>query len=149
MNSNVSSSMAAVYAARFCVILLLACASVYAQVTATISGTVNDSSGAILSGAMVVVKNTGTGITQSTSTDAQGRYSVPELPIGDYEVQASASGFQNVVRTGITLTVGAQSVVDFALPVGQSQQTVTVEAQVSGVDTVSTSVGTLIEPTQM
>src|ERR1700691_3663788 len=109
-----------------------------AQVTATISGTVTDASGAAVSGAKVDVKNTGTAITQNTSTDAQGRYSVPELPVGDYQVQAAAAGFQNVVHTGITLTVGAQSVVDFSLPVGQSQQTVTVEGQVAQVETSST-----------
>ena len=149
MNSNVSSSIAAVYAARLCVILLLAFANVYAQVTATISGTVTDSSGAILSGATVVVRNAGTDVAQTTSTDVQGRYSVPELPVGDYQVRVSAPGFQNMVRTGITLSVGAQSVVDFAMSVGQSQETITVEAQVSGVDTISTSVGTVIEPTQM
>jgi outer membrane receptor protein involved in Fe transport len=120
-----------------------------AQVTATISGTVTDASGAAVSGAKVDVKNTGTGITQNTSSDAQGRYSVPELPVGDYQIQAVASGFQNVVHTGITLTVGAQSVVDFSLPVGQSQQTVTVEGQVAQVETSSTSLSTVVEPTQM
>ncbi|HEX4276997.1 MAG TPA: carboxypeptidase-like regulatory domain-containing protein, partial [Bryobacteraceae bacterium] len=114
-----------------------------AQVTATISGTVTDTSGAAVSGAKVDVKNTGTGIIQNTSTDAQGRYSVPELPVGDYQIQAVAAGFQNVVHTGITLTVGAQSVVDLSLPVGQSQQTVTVEGQVAQVETSSTSLSTV------
>jgi hypothetical protein len=128
---------------------LIGVGGLYAQVTATISGTVTDSSGAAVSGAQVDVKNSGTGVLHSTTTDAQGRYSVPELPIGDYEVQAVAPGFQNVVHTGITLTVGAQSVVDFSLPVGQAQQTVTVEGQVSQVDTNSVSVANLVEPTQM
>jgi outer membrane receptor protein involved in Fe transport len=149
MSSNVSSTKAAVYAARLCVILLLTFASVYAQVTATISGTVTDSSGAVLTSAMVVVRNVGTDVAQTKSTDVQGRYSVPELPVGDYEVRVSAPGFQNMVRTGITLSVGAQTVIDFAMSVGQSQETITVEAQASGVDTISTSLGTVIEPTQM
>jgi hypothetical protein len=86
---------------------------------------------------------------QQVVTDAQGRYTAPELPIGDYEAQASAPGFQTTVRRGITLTVGQQAVVDFSLMVGQSQQTVTVEAQVSQVDTASTTVASYVEQKQI
>src|ERR1700733_8946946 len=128
---------------------VLSISSLWAQVTATISGTVTDSSGAIVANAAIEVKNTGTGVTQSTSTDAQGRYAVRELPIGEYELHATAAGFQNVVRTGITLEVGAQSVIDFALTIGQTQETVVVQSQVSEVETNSTSVGSVVEPTQM
>src|SRR5262249_40141109 len=91
--------------------------------TATISGTATDSSGAVLVGAKIVVKNLGTGITQSAITDSQGRYSMPDLPVGEYEVRASATGFQTVVRTGITLTVGGQPVADFTLPTGGQPET--------------------------
>jgi hypothetical protein len=149
MKSNFNSRRCAISALSGFLLLVIGVPGLNAQVTAIISGTVTDASGAAVSGAKVDVKNTGTGITQTTSTDAQGRYSVPELPVGDYQVQAAASGFQNVVHTGITLTVGAQSVVDFSLPVGQSQQTVTVEGQVSQVETASASVGSVVEPTQM
>jgi Carboxypeptidase regulatory-like domain/TonB dependent receptor len=117
--------------------------------TATISGIVTDASGAAVVGAKVDVKNVGTGITQSRISDSQGRYRVPELVIGDYEVQATQTGFQTVVHTGITVTVGGEAIIDFSLPVGQSQQTVTVEAQASQVDTSSSAVATLVEPTQM
>ena len=82
-------------------------------------------------------------------SDAQGRYRAPDLAIGDYELQATKAGFQTVIRTGITLTVGAQPVVDFNLPVGQSQQTVTVQAEVSQVETQSTAVGALVETKQI
>jgi len=95
------------------------------------------------------VKNVGTDQTQKVATDAQGRYTVPDLPIGDYEAQASAQGFQTIVRRGITLTVGAQAVVDFSMMVGQSQQTITVEAQVSSVDTASTAVASYVEQKQI
>jgi len=117
--------------------------------TAIISGTVTDASGASVVGAKVDVKNVGTGITHSTTSNNLGRYRVPELFIGDYEVQAAQPGFQTVVRKGITLTVGSEAVIDFALAVGQAQQTITVEAQASAVDTSSAAVATLIEPTQM
>ena len=117
--------------------------------TATVSGTVTDASGALVAGAKVDVKNVGTGITKSVTSDNQGRYRVPELIVGDYEVQASQAGFQTIVRKGITLTVGSEAVVDFSLQVGQAQQTVTVEAQASQVDTSSVALSTLVEPTQM
>src|SRR5437764_563227 len=107
--------------------------------TATIIGTVTDSSGALIVGAAVQAKNTGTGLAQSANSDAQGRFRIPNLNIGSYEVQVSQAGFQTVVRTGITLTVGSEPVVDFSLPVGQAQQTVTVESDVSLVETQSTA----------
>ena len=77
---------------------VLGISGLWAQVTATISGTVTDSSGATVANATIEVKNAGTAVTQTTTTDAQGRYAVRELPIGDYEVHATATGFQNVVR---------------------------------------------------
>ena len=121
-----------------------------AQVTtATISGTVSDSSGASVPDAMVQVKNTGTGITQSTNTDGQGRFTVPSLIVGQYQVTAAKAGFQTVVRDRITLTVGGSAVVDFSMPVGQSQQTVTVEGQVSQVETTSSAVSNLVESKQI
>lgn len=120
-----------------------------AQATANIIGTVTDSSGAAITDAAVQVRNVGTGITQGTVSDDQGRYRVPDLQIGDYEVQAAKTGFQTVVRRGVTLTVGSQPVVDFALPVGQAQQTVTVESEVSQVETQSTAVGALVEGKQV
>ena len=116
---------------------------------ATILGTVTDSGGAVVPNASVQVKNIGTGQVQQTSTDGQGRYTVADLPVGNYEAQAAAQGFQTIVRRGITLTVGQQAVVDFSLQVGQSQQTVTVEADVSQVDTVSTAVSSYVEQKQI
>ncbi|HJT88105.1 MAG TPA: carboxypeptidase-like regulatory domain-containing protein, partial [Bryobacteraceae bacterium] len=116
---------------------------------ATILGTVSDSGGAVVPNASIQVKNVGTGQLQQVVTDGQGRYTVPDLPVGSYEAQASAQGFQTTVRRGITLTVGQQAVVDFSLQVGQSQQTVTVQADVSQVDTVSTAVSSYVEQKQI
>ncbi len=122
----------------------------HAQVaTATILGTVTDSSGAAIAGANVQVRNTGTGLTQTTVSDAAGRFNVPDLGIGSYEVEASKAGFSTVVHRGITLTVGAQSVVDFSLPVGQQTQTVTVEGEVTQVDTTNAALSSLINTQQM
>ena len=117
--------------------------------TGTISGTATDSSGAALVGASIQVTNVGTNVLQTTVTDSQGRYNVAELPIGNYDLQASMTGFQTVVHKGITLTVGAQPLVDFSLPVGQATQTITVEGQVSQVETQTATVSTLVSEQQV
>src|SRR5579864_8481535 len=117
--------------------------------TATIQGTVTDASGAAVPDAMVQLRNINTGVTQTTTSNGQGRFVVPDLAVGEYEVQASKTGFSTVVRRGITLTVGAQSVVDFSLPVGQQSQTVTVEGQASTVETTNATVGQLTDQKQM
>jgi GNAT superfamily N-acetyltransferase len=129
--------------------LVLGAGRLNAQATAGIVGTVTDMSGAAIAGATVQVKNVGTGATRNATTDAAGRFRAPDLVIGEYELQASNPGFQTVVHKGITLTVGSEPVVDFSLPVGQAQQTLTVEGQVSQVETQSTAVGSLVEGAQI
>ena len=117
--------------------------------TATILGTVTDSTGAVIAGANLQVKNVDTAQAQNTQTDAAGRYRVPDLLVGSYEVQATKDGFATVVHRGITLTVGSQNVVDFSLAVGQTQQTVTVEGAVTQVETTNSTVGSLVDQAQM
>src|SRR6266853_5247595 len=119
------------------------------RTTATISGTATDPSGSVVPDATVRAKNEGTGASQTARTDSQGRYRIAELPVGGYQVQVEKEGFQTVVHTGILLTVGGERVVDFALPVGQATQTVSVAADVSTVNTTTAELSTLIEPTQL
>ena len=104
------------------VVMLLALLACWADVlhaqgagNASILGTVTDSGGAVIPGASLQVKNIATGRVQQVRTDEQGRYTIADLPIGNYEAQASVQGFQTTVRRGITLTVGAQVIVDFSL----------------------------------
>jgi hypothetical protein len=124
--------------------------SAYGQaLKATILGVVTDSSGAAVAGASISVTNTGTGIIRTATTDDQGRYNVPDLDIGNYEVDAEKAGFKKTVHGGIELTVGSQVVVDAALQVGAAAQTVTVEGEVTQVDTTSAALGSLVEGTQM
>src|SRR5712691_11940776 len=115
----------------------------------TILGTITDASGAVVSGAAVEAKNTATGVTRSVTTNAQGRYRVPDLIVGEYEAQVTMKGFQTSVQRSIPLTVGSERVVDFALQVGQAQQTVTVEGQISQVDTTSAAITSLVEARQI
>lgn len=129
---------------------LLGTGNLFAQgTTGTILGTVTDASGAAVAGAAVQVRNVGTGTSQSVTSDAQGRYRVADLGVGEYEVQAGQTGFSTLVHKGVTLNVGAQTVVDFTLAVGQQTQTVTVEGQVSQVETTSSAVAALVDQRQM
>src|ERR1700680_4991768 len=82
---------------------------VWAQVAgASLSGTVTDASGAVIPNASISIKNVGTGVTRDVTADTAGFYAAPNLLPGAYEVSVSAPGFSTEVRTGITLTVGAQ-----------------------------------------
>jgi hypothetical protein len=101
--------------------------------TGTISGVVTDSSGAVIPDANVQARNNATGASQSATSDAQGRYRIPELAIGGYDVQIEKTGFQSVLHKGITLSVGGQIVVDFTLAVGQVSQSVTVQGEATQV----------------
>jgi len=115
----------------------------------SILGTISDSSGSVVPGATVTARNTGTGAIQVATSDEQGRYRIPVLPVGDYEVQTELSGFQTVVHTGIRLSAGADVVVDFRMPLGQISELLTVTAEVPLVNTTSASLGTVVDPTQI
>lgn len=119
------------------------------QGTASISGRVTDASGAAVPGAQLTTKNTATSATQTTTTDDQGRYTVPDLPIGSYEIQATKAGFSTSVRSGLTLDVGSAPVIDFQLKVGQATETVNVSAEASQVETTTSAVSSLVNQTQM
>lgn len=115
----------------------------------TLLGTVVDNSGAVVPGASVMATNTATAVARTTISDGQGRYSIADLPPGQYDVSASLSGFQTVLRRRIRLVVGNPSVVDFTLGVSGVAETVTVSGAAPVVDTVSTALGTVVEQKQM
>ena len=92
-------------------LLLLICASAAAQVTAAISGKVEDASGAAMKGAAVTVKNLETGATRAVTSDDSGDFRALSLPIGPYQVRAAKAGFKTEVRNGVNLVVGQEAVV--------------------------------------
>ena len=107
-------------------LLISAVSSLHAQTSATLSGTVTDSSGAVLSAADVTIKNVDTGAVRSAASDAAGLHQVGF--IGQYEVHAAKSGFSEAVRSGINLVVGQSATVDLSLSPGQASQQVNVNA---------------------
>jgi hypothetical protein len=118
-------------------ILVLAVPPAGAQVTAAISGTVEDAAGGTVAGAGITVTSLETGAVRTTRTDGSGSYTLLSLPLGPQEVKVEKPGFQPVDRTGITLRVGQNARVDFRLQVGEvtSQVTVTEEAPVVNITT--------------
>jgi hypothetical protein len=124
--------------------------SAFAQVgTGSISGAVTDTSGGIVAGASISVKNTQTGVATPVTANAQGRYVAPDLIVGTYDVQAQMKGFQTQVHSGIVLSVGSNAVADFSLPVGQVAETVIVEGATTQVETTSAAISALVAPQQM
>src|SRR5262249_14650699 len=91
---------------------LLITGTVYAQ---SVQGTVSDATGAVLPGATINVKNSGTDATVELTSDERGRYLAPVLQPGEYEIQVSLPGFQSVFRRGVRLAVGQNAVVDIKL----------------------------------
>ena len=115
------------------------------QVYATIHGTVTDSSGAVVPGAKVMALNTATGISTSAKTDGAGYYIFPQLGIGGpYILDITAPGFQKFESTGLTLNLNDNRDIDANLQIGQSTQTVQVQATAVQVETSDTQLKSAI-----
>jgi Carboxypeptidase regulatory-like domain/TonB dependent receptor len=124
----------------FCIGLLLA-SRVSAQVAgAMLKGSVTDATGATVPKAQVSITDVATGIAHNVTTDAAGTYSAANLRPGDYQVRVTATGFAVEVRSGITLTVGAQQVLDISLRVGQMSQVVEVAGEAPTVELASSEI---------
>lgn len=124
-------------------------ARVYAGVTASISGTVTDASGAAIAGATVTATNVDTGVAVTQSTNSQGYYSFQSLPLGKYTIDVQQAGFKAYRRTGIVLDVNDALVVDAPMQVGQKTEKVEVESSALHVETANTQMGEVIEGKEM
>src|SRR5271165_4595228 len=100
-----------------------------AQSDASLTGIVNDVSGAGIPGATITIKNLETGTQREVETDTSGRYHAPSLAVGPYELTADKTGFRTEHRTGITLVVGQHEEVDLILQLGDVRQTIEVSSE--------------------
>jgi hypothetical protein len=126
-------------------LILLISTPARAQVVgATLSGTLSDPSGSVITKAQVVIKNVATGISTTVTANASGFYTAPNLIPGSYEMTATAFGFSTEVRTGITLEVGAQLVENVTLKVGQETQKVEITADAPEIQLASSSIGAVV-----
>ena len=114
---------------------------VWAQGTAQISGTVKDQTGAVLPGVEVSATQTGSGAKRNAVTDETGSYTLANLPIGPYVVEAALPGFKTYVQTGILLQVGTNPTVNAVLEVGQVSDQIEVKADAALVETRSSGIG--------
>ncbi|HEY3136206.1 MAG TPA: TonB-dependent receptor [Blastocatellia bacterium] len=126
------------------IVLLLGAAVVSAQTTATISGTVSDQKGGLIANAQVTITNMGTGQTRTVQADDAGRYYAAALPPGEYQLSATAPGFEKLVRSGVTLTVGSEVVIDLTLSPGQVTEQIQVKAEAPLVQTTNATLAELV-----
>jgi outer membrane receptor protein involved in Fe transport len=120
----------------------------YAQVAgATLTGTVKDSSGAVIPSAQVAITDVATGVIRTVSSGGAGLYTAPNLLPGTYEIRITATGFSTQVQKGITLTVGAQQVLDITMRVGQVSQTVEVTTEAPTVELTSSTLSAVVNAT--
>ena len=130
--------------------LLLFTHSLVAQVTTgAISGAIQDDTGAVLPGVSVSVTQVDTGITRDVVSDDEGRYRVPNLALGAYRIQAELPGFQTAVRSGVTLSVGQEAVINFTLQIGQITELIEVTGEAPLVNTTSGALGGLVDDRTM
>jgi hypothetical protein len=125
--------------------LTIASATVWAQATAQITGTIRDSSGAVLPGAEVKATQTETGITRTTISNETGTFVLPNLPTGPYRLEAALPGFRTFLQNNLVLQVNANPAINISLEVGQVAESVEVQANAAQVETRSTAVGGVIE----
>jgi hypothetical protein len=124
---------------------LVICTALPGQVErGTIVGTAMDSTGAVVAGAAVMVRNVETNVVFQTKTDAEGAYVAPDLLPGTYEVTVQMDGFKQHVTTRVVVDVGQRVRADASLEVGAMSEQVTVTAQATLVQSESSTIGTAI-----
>src|SRR3954453_11421989 len=132
----------------FC--LLVTATSILAQSdTSSISGTVTDTSGALVPDAQVTIHNNATLADRTIASNESGAFTLTNLPPGDYSVRVTKPGFQNTTLNDVHLDPSIGRKIDLTMKVGDTSVTITVEAGVNTVQTESGAVGQLITQEQV
>ena len=126
-------------------LMLNSTASAQTAAAGSITGTIVDSSGAVVPEASVVVHSGDTGVDRSTATNSSGIYNATFLPPGHYVLTVNKSGFAKVVREDLTLEVGQTLTISLQLPVKTTQETVTVTGEGPVVDTQKTEQSQVVD----
>lgn len=135
--------------ATACLVLLLGAVAAWASVTGTISGVVTDPTGAVVPNAQVTVTEVATGISQKVQTGTDGVYSFLSLPVGGYQLEVKAGGFETYLRKDITLLTNDKLRFDVVLKVGQVTQQIEVKTSAVHVETANTQLGDVIRSGSM
>ena len=113
--------------------------------TASLGGSVEDPAGAVVPGATVTIQNEGTGLTRTVTTQPNGTFLFPALPVGNYKLTVTKQGFTTYVQTGIVLTVNQAASQIVSLKVGAITQEVTVAANAQVLTTRTATLGQLVD----
>ena len=113
--------------------------------SATLAGSVVDSSGAAIPTVHIAITSSGTGATRTVLSDESGRFSAPQLSPGAYEVTATVPGMEKLVQTGITLEIGQEVNITLRMTPGAVSETVNVTAEAPLVDTGTSSVSGVVD----
>ena len=113
--------------------------------TASLGGSVRDSSGAAIVDARVLARNTDTGFTQSVVTDMAGSFLFSRLTVGSYELRVEKQGFTTYVQSGIQLTVDRMATQNVTLQVGAVNEQVTVQGEAELMETRTAASGQLVD----
>ena len=131
------------------VLVMLTSTVVFAGVTASISGTVKDPSGALVAGATVTATSSATGIAHTQTTNSQGYYSFQSLALGNYTIQVQQQGFKSYQQTDLTVDVNSALTVDVVLQVGRTNEKIEVAADALHVETINSQMGEVIRDKEM
>src|SRR5215831_10471229 len=112
-------------------------------------GTVVDESGAVLPGVTITAVHLETGTSRTTTTEVNGGYLMPSMPLGTYRVTAELSGFSTVIRDGFRIAVSESVAINFTMKVATLQETVTVTGESPLVDTKKSSLSGRVDPEQV
>src|SRR5208282_5495402 len=112
--------------------------------SASLTGQITDATGAAVTGATVTVKNIGTNLTQTMTTNAVGVYTITPLPPGNYTLTVEAKGFKRYVQQGVVLGVDISATQDVSLKTGSIQETVTVIENAELINTTTAELGTTV-----
>ena len=123
---------------------VLACAGAFAQANSEVTGIVTDQTGAVVAGAKITLTDPATGAVHTSVSGATGLYDMPGLNPANYNLKATAKGFEAYAQTGIVVNISATFRVDVKLTIGAETQTVTVEADALAVQSDSNVISTLI-----
>jgi hypothetical protein len=140
MIQNYSGSLA-----RFFLVLAFTFPAIGQSVRGTILGTITDPSGAVVRGAKVTALHNATGLVRTETTNDEGEYSIPQLPVGLYTVSVEEPNFKKAQRTNVELRVDDRLRVDIPLAVGQVTDTVAVEEMAPVVSTDSATMGNVVD----
>jgi hypothetical protein len=121
----------------------------WAQDAATLVGAVTDPTGAAVPNAKVEVSNPTKGFVRELTTNSAGEYTAAKIPIGDYVITAQATGFQKLVRSGITLDVGQTQRLDLQLTLGATTQEISVSGSAQRVETENATVSDVVSGSQI